>query len=125
MRGKLSGMAGVMLRHRSCVPKPTVGMSIRASLRVKARILRTHVLIFVGYHMVAKRSSLASSAAVHAGQPDPVRQRGRCFLVSTKSDELTSREERFGGGGTNVVYDYVTRSTGRQCHMHREILVVL
>ena len=55
--------------------------------------------------MVAKRTSRASSAAVHAGRPDSVRQKGRIILVSTESDEATPREERYGGGGTNGVYE--------------------
>ena len=57
--------------------------------------------------MVAKRTSRAPSATGHAGRPGSVRQRGHIlhFFVSTESDEAMPRDERYGGGGINGVYE--------------------
>ena len=44
-------------------------------------------------------------------------------LVSTESDESTSREERYGGGDTNGVYDFVSCTRSKYC-MERGVSAV-
>ena len=77
--------------------------------------------------MVAKRSSQASSAAVHASRPRETERRG--YLLLIEADEAAPQNGRHRGVGTNGVYenDFVrtAASTGRQCHMRREGLAVL
>ena len=86
------------------VPETSVEIPIRAILRVRARVLRKHVEIRrLAYGRETNVTSLFDCCARRATRRRKTERTDS--LVSTESDEATPRDERYGGGGTNGVYE--------------------
>ena len=99
------------------VPATSVEIPIRAILRVKARILRKIFEIRrLAYGRGTSVTSLFGYCGRRATRPRKA-ERTNC-LVSTESDEVTTREERYGGGGINSVYENNFVHTAKQAVSH-------
>ena len=88
-----------------------VGLTIRAILRVKARVFRKkNEIRRLPYGRKTSVASLFGCCARRATRLRKAEKTGSSF--STESDEPPPREERYGDGGTNGVYDFVLYAAG-------------
>ena len=95
-----------------------IGLPFRAILRMKARVLNKNVEI--RRLSSGRETSVVCLFGCYARRATrPRKAEGKESLVSTEPHEPTPREERYGGGGTNGVYDFVCCTCSRQRHMHR------
>ena len=86
------------------VQETSIEVRIRAILRVKARVYRKKFEIrSLAYGRETNVTSLFSCCARRATRFR--KTEGTDSLVSTESDEATTRDELYGGGGTNGVYE--------------------
>ena len=88
------------------VPETSVEIPIRAILRVKVRVSRENVEI--RRLTYGRETNVTSPFGCCARRATRLRKAGKTdYLVSTESDEATPRDERYGGGGSNGVYENI------------------
>ena len=91
---------------------------------MKARVFRKNVEIRrLAYGRETSVASLFGCCARRAARLREAEKTGSLDL--TQSDEPTPREERYGGGDTNGVYDLVFCTRSRQFCMKHGVSVVL